>query len=161
MAVSIRSLARPNQKVWTGWPLSTIAAETLPGWEISLAFVGPERARMLNKKLRRKAYVPNVLSYVVGKKSGEIIICPSEAAKQAPDFKLSTANFQLLLFIHGLLHLKGWAHGGTMERREQALLARYLLVRGASSDSRIDISHEAAHRHRNRHRDLPGKTGRR
>ena len=123
---------------------SDIAASVLPEWDVSLVFVGATKARDLNKKLRGKDYVPNVLSYVVGDKSAEIIICPSEAAKQAPDFQLSASSFLLLLFIHGALHIKGWAHGAKMDKCERNLLARY----------------EKAYSNRNRHRHVPGKNGR-
>jgi len=104
---------------------SKVAAHVLPGWDISLVFVGPTKARTLNKQLRGKDYIPNVLSYVVGEKSGEIIICPSEAAKQAPDYSLPPTTYHLYLFIHGLLHIKGRAHGVTMERCERKLLAQF------------------------------------
>jgi probable rRNA maturation factor len=124
-----------------------IAKTILPSWEISLAFVDPALAKRLNKKLRGKTYTPNVLSYEVGKRHGEIIICKDVAKKQAPEFKLSTTRFIDLLFIHGLLHLKGMAHGTTMEKREQALLQRFA------------ITHATTHRNRNRHRHLPGKGG--
>lgn len=104
---------------------TAIVAEVLPGWEVSLAFVGAAKARALNKQLRNKEYTPNVLSYEVGEKSGEIIICPAEAEKQAPDFQLSSNSFLLLLFIHGLLHIKGRVHGDTMEKCERKLLAKF------------------------------------
>jgi len=123
---------------------SEIAASVLPEWDVSLVFVGAARARSLNKRLRNKNYIPNVLSYAVGDKSCEIIICPNEAAKQAPSFRLPISDFCLLLFIHGLLHIKGWAHGDKMEKCEQKLLKRY----------------ETAHSRRNRHRHIPGKNGR-
>src|SRR3989344_1612004 len=101
------------------------AAElALPAWDLSLVFVGSTRARALNKKLRGKEYIPNVLSYEVGTKSGEIIICLSEAARQAPAYGMERGIFVLSLFIHALLHLKGMAHSATMEKRERALLAR-------------------------------------
>jgi rRNA maturation RNase YbeY len=122
-----------------------VAKRVLPGWEISLVFVGPARAKALNKKLRGKSYVPNVLSYALGKKSAEIIICPSEAKRQAPQYELSPKAFTLYLFIHGALHIKGWVHGAKMETCEQKLLARY----------------EATHSYRYRHRDVPSKNGRR
>ena len=122
-----------------------VAGELLPGWDISLVFVTPARARTLNKKLRSKEYVPNVLSYVVGKKSAEIIICLAEAKAQAPEYGLTVSDFILKLFIHGALHIKGWPHGARMERCEQTLVARY----------------GTAHSNRHRHRDVPGKDGRR
>ena len=109
-----------------------VAEEVLPGWDISLAFVGPAKARALNKQLRNKDYTPNVLSYEAGKKNGEIIICLSEAAKQAPAHSMNERTFVLYLFIHGLLHIKGWAHGARMEVCERKLVAKY----GASNSHR-------------------------
>ncbi|TSA43852.1 rRNA maturation RNase YbeY [bacterium] len=111
---------------------SKIATEVLPRWDISLVFVGAAKARALNKQLRNKDYVPNVLSYEVGTKSGEILICLSEAAKQAPNYNLLPTTYTLLLFIHGLLHIKGWAHGARMETCERKLVAKY----GASNSHR-------------------------
>ncbi len=104
---------------------TAVASEVLPDWEISLVFIGPKKAQELNEQLRGKSYTPNVLSYEVGDKSGEIFICLNEAAKQAPAHEMNEREFILFLFIHGLLHLKGWAHGGTMERCEQKLLIRF------------------------------------
>jgi len=143
--VSVRNLTRRSAELWAGLPFAAVAAEVLPGWELSLAFVGPAKARALNEQLRDKDYIPNVLSYIAGEKSGEIIICPSEAIKQAPSYNLPPTSYYLLLFIHGLLHIKGWAHGATMEKCERDLLAKY----------------EAPRRNGHRHRDLPGQGRRR
>lgn len=142
--VAIKNFTRQNLKAWAGLPFVKIAEEMLPGWDISLVFVGATRARTLNKQLRNKDYIPNVLSYEVGAKSGEIIICPSEAQKQAPAYNLPPTAFYLYLFIHGILHLKGWAHGAKMEACEQKLLSLYGT---ANSD-------------RHRHRHVPGENGR-
>ncbi len=107
--------------------------EVLPGWDISLVFAGEIRAKALNIALRNKDYIPNVLSYETGNpkpakgqsRSGEIIICPSIAEKQAPEHELPYREFLALLFIHGLLHLKGQRHGATMEKHERQLAARF------------------------------------
>ncbi|MDB5237389.1 MAG: Endoribonuclease YbeY, partial [Parcubacteria group bacterium] len=80
-----------------GLPYQKIAAAILPGWEISLVFSGEIRARKLNQQLRKKDYVPNVLSYETSstkkERSGEIIICPAVAKRQAGDNDLSTSSF--------------------------------------------------------------------
>ncbi len=102
----------------------TIAKQVLPGWEISLVFAGRARATSLNKVLRKKSYAPNVLSYVTGHKSGEVIICPEVAASQAASYDMTHKKFITYLFIHGLLHLKGLKHGTTMEKQERALILR-------------------------------------
>jgi len=104
---------------------TAVAAAVLPGWDVSLVFVGPKKAQELNEQLRGKSYTPNVLSYALGDKNGEIFICLHEAAKQAPAHFMDEREFVLYLFIHGLLHLKGWAHGSTMEVCEQKLLTRF------------------------------------
>jgi rRNA maturation RNase YbeY len=153
MAVAIKNLTR--RRLASRSVFSAIATSVLPSWDISLVFVGPTRARALNKKLRRKNYIPNVLSYTLGEESGEVILCLSEATKQAPAYNLSPANYTLYLFIHGLLHIKGWAHGATMEACERKLLAKF--VRSSASS----LSNETTHRNRNRHRHVPSKDGRR
>jgi probable rRNA maturation factor len=133
---------------------SAVAEEVLPSWEVSLAFVGPAKARALNEELRGKDYIPNVLSYIAGEKNGEIIICLAEAAKQAPAHAMSEREFVLYLFIHGLLHLKGWAHGGTMERCERTLLTRFSKPRVRAS------THGTKNSDGHRHRHVPSKGGR-
>ncbi|OGG48529.1 rRNA maturation RNase YbeY [Candidatus Kaiserbacteria bacterium RIFCSPLOWO2_12_FULL_52_8] len=158
--VSIKNFTRQNLKVLTGVPFSTVSDAVLPGWEVSLVFVGATKARSLNQSLRSKSYIPNVLSYEVGTKSGEIIICLSEAATESPRFGMNERNFVLLLFIHGLLHLEGRAHGATMEQCEQKLLAKFLPAQ-ASAKGRVRTSpNVSTNRNRNRHRHIPGKTGR-
>jgi rRNA maturation RNase YbeY len=106
-------------------PFAKIASAILPAWEISLVFVGTTRAQNLNKKLRNKSYIPNVLSYESGKHSGEIIICLPIVEKQASSYGLSYEQCVAFMFIHGLLHLKGLPHGTTMERHERTLLKRF------------------------------------
>ncbi|MBU6323274.1 MAG: rRNA maturation RNase YbeY [Patescibacteria group bacterium] len=132
-------------------PFSRAAALALPGWELSLAFIPPEKARALNIRLRGKDYVPNVLSYRVGKMHGEVLICPAIAKKQAPDFGLPADRFLLLLFIHGCLHLEGLPHGATMERKERALVTESL---GSANTSN---THGTKNRNRHRHRNAPGQ----
>lgn len=127
-----------------------MANKVLPGWDLSLVFAGAARAKLLNQALRNKDYVPNVLSYetTLGAKgatrSGEIIICPEVAKKQAPEYGMPYRSFMAYLFIHGLLHLAGHPHGATMERQERTLMARFKF--NASS-----LSPRNGTTHRNRH----------
>ncbi|HEY4501153.1 MAG TPA: rRNA maturation RNase YbeY [Candidatus Paceibacterota bacterium] len=142
--VSIKNLTR--RRTAPRIVFSDIAASVLPEWDISLVFVGATRARALNKQLRKKDYAPNVLSYIVGEKSCEIIICPAVATQQAPLYRLEPKAYCLYLFIHGVLHIKGWAHGARMKECERKLLARF---------------NETSHSYRHRHRHVPGENGRR
>ncbi|HYE23316.1 MAG TPA: rRNA maturation RNase YbeY [Candidatus Paceibacterota bacterium] len=105
-----------------------IAKAVLPGWDISLVFVGETRAKKLNEQLRSKDYTPNVLSYESGDKSGEIIICTQIAKKECKSYGLTSTQHIGYLFIHGLLHLKGYPHGPTMDKLERAHTAQFIGV---------------------------------
>ena len=140
MSVSIKNKTRRPLRGRRSFTLA--ASKALPGWEVSLVFVGPTEAKQLNAKLRGKTYTPNVLSYVAGTKHGEIIICPTIAEREAPEYGHSFQIHLLYLFIHGLGHLAGRAHGATMERWEHTLLAQ---VAGSSGRT---LAHESTHRHR-------------
>jgi probable rRNA maturation factor len=137
--IDIRNFTRstPAARV----PFAKIAEQVLPGWDISLVFAGERRAQQLNRALRNKEYIPNVLSYVSGKKSGEIIICPRVAERQAPEYELPVPEFIAYLFIHGLLHLKGLPHGATIDKYEREHMTRF----GYRIPSHLN---DTTHRHR-------------
>lgn len=92
---------------------------------LNLNFVGTKHAKKLNLTYRKKNYVPNVLSFPLNNKAGEIYLCPEIAYPEAKDFNLSKEGYIAFLFIHGLLHLKGHDHGATMERLEQRYLKQF------------------------------------
>lgn len=94
-------------------------------YELSLAFVGTTRAQKLNIDYRKKNYVPNVLSFPLSEDCGEIFICPEIANKEAWEFNLSKDGYIAFLFIHGLLHLKGYDHGVKMEELEKRFMKRF------------------------------------
>ena len=107
-------------------PFSEIAKDIVgPKYELTLSFVGDKRSTALNIAHRGKSYTPNVLSFPLSPVMGEIYINPKEAKKQAPSFELSYRGMCGLLFIHALLHLKGYAHGDTMERVEARYMQKY------------------------------------
>lgn len=91
-------------------------------YELSLVFVGKEKAATLNKTYRHKTYSPNVLSFPLDEKTGEIIICPQAANSEAKKFALSIDGYIAYLFIHGALHLKGLDHGDEMDKLEKKYL---------------------------------------
>jgi probable rRNA maturation factor len=94
-------------------------------YQLSLALVGEKRAREVNRLSRHKDYAPNVLSFPLSRHNGEIYIAPSIAKKEAPAFGHSFKRHLTFLYIHGLLHLKGYDHGRTMEKLEEKYLAKY------------------------------------
>ncbi len=97
-------------------------------YELSLTFIGKVRAQHLNKTHRNATYVPNVLSFPLSDTVGEIYITPTVAEREAPKFNLSPQGYIGFLFIHGLLHLKGYPHGDTMEKAEKKYITRYALT---------------------------------
>jgi len=88
-------------------------------YELSLVFVGDKRAASLNKKYRNKNYVPNVLSFPIDEKSGEIFINLNQLKKEKEKFKMNFTEITKFMFIHSCLHLKGYGHGSEMEKIEQ------------------------------------------
>jgi probable rRNA maturation factor len=96
-------------------------------YELALIFVGDKTSRALNKKYRDKTYTPNVLSFPLSKNAGEIYINPNVAKKQAPKFGVNTETFIAHLFIHGLMHLKGYDHGSKMDKAEAKIRKEFSL----------------------------------
>lgn len=109
-----------------GMPFADLKRRVLGArYELSLVFIGERRARALNKAHRGKSYVPNVLAFPLTKTSGEVYITPQVARREAKKFDMTERVFILFLFIHALLHLKGYTHGGTMEAIERRLLREF------------------------------------
>jgi ssRNA-specific RNase YbeY (16S rRNA maturation enzyme) len=109
-----------------------------PNYELSVALLNPAEMLRVTRERKHKDHVSNVLSFPLSKTSGEILLCPQAAKPYTLPY----------LFIHGCLHLKGQKHGATMERNEQALLARFTPSYAKDSNG-------------NRRRDLPGEGGHR
>ena len=97
-------------------------------YSLSLVFVGSTRARTLNKKYRKKTYIPNVLSFPLDEARGEVYITPEIAKREAHKFDMTYREYVGYLFIHGLLHLKGHLHGDTMEKAEKYYLRKHNLA---------------------------------
>lgn len=96
-------------------------------YELTLAFIGEKRAQELNRAHRKATYVPNVLSFPLDDRHGEIYITPLVARREAHKFNMTVRGYIGYLFIHGLLHLKGYDHGATMEKAEKRYVAQYRL----------------------------------
>ncbi len=97
-------------------------------YQLSLVFVGATRAKVLNETHRGKTYVPNVLSFPLDATTGEIVIAPSVAKKEAARFGKTYEGYVGFLFIHGCLHLKGLDHGATMDKAEVKYCTKYHLT---------------------------------
>ncbi|MDF3045975.1 MAG: ybeY [Ornithinibacter sp.] len=59
---------------------------------------------------------------------GDVVLCPSIAAKQAREAGHATEEELLLLTTHGILHLLGYDHATPEEEKEMFELQRQLLL---------------------------------
>jgi probable rRNA maturation factor len=90
---------------------------------LSLAFVGPERIKKLNKKYLGKNRPTDVLAFggeemlslkwkaqKPFKEGGEIVICLDKVKKNSARFKFAFKKELAMVLIHGILHLLGYDH---------------------------------------------------
>jgi probable rRNA maturation factor len=102
---------------------STVAKKVLSGENkktktLSLAFVGKNEIKKLNRKFRKKNKPTDVLSFeldnsITSKKDkyiGEIIICPEVVVENAKKYGVPVKSELMKVFVHGILHLCGYDH---------------------------------------------------
>ena len=94
-------------------------------YDLSIAIVTPKESHKLNLAHRQKDKPTNVLSFPYDKTSGELVLDIKTSLKDAPNFDMTGPKFLLFLVIHGMLHLKGFDHGSTMERAEKKFLKMF------------------------------------
>ena len=98
-----------------------------PTYTLSLVLVADARARALSKTYRDKDTKSNVLTFPLGPDSGEVFLNVPKIRREAHIFGLTPAGHAKFLLIHACLHLKGYAHGGTMEKAENRLVRKFKL----------------------------------
>ncbi len=91
---------------------------------LSVALVGAQTIKKLNRKYRRVNKVTDVLSF---DDPAEIIICWSQLVKQAVEFKHSQKRELAILLIHGFLHILGYDHQRRTERLKMDKAAAKIL----------------------------------
>ncbi len=96
-------------------------------YDLSLVVCADDLARTINKKYRGKSYAANVLSFPLSRRQGEIFLNVRAGAREARKYGVSKRARLALLFVHGLLHLKGLQHGRTMESEERKILRTFHL----------------------------------
>ena len=96
-----------------------------PRYELGVRFLSAAKQRELNRTYRSKDSTTNILSFPLSKTSGDITFDLVQAKKDAPLFDMSYSQFLKYLFIHGLLHLKGFQHSSTMEKEEKKYLKMF------------------------------------
>jgi len=94
-------------------------------YELSVALLPRSEMRRITLERKHKDHASNVLSFPLSKTSGEILLCPETARREAPRYGKTPRKFLAQLFIHALLHLNGLQHSATMERKERAIAKRF------------------------------------
>jgi len=98
---------------------------------VNLIFCDEQLIRELNKKYRQKDKVTDVLSFAYHDSSassnnsdllGEIYIDLDQVKRQAPEYNNSFDQELFKLFIHGMLHLRGYDHETDSSFRVMKLL---------------------------------------
>ena len=99
-----------------------------PGYELSLVICGDTLATRMNTEHRRKTYSPNVLSFPLDKREGEIFLNVRKAEREARLYGIPLRERLAYLYVHGCFHLKGLDHSDAMEREEARIMRRFKLV---------------------------------
>ncbi|MCU0660511.1 MAG: rRNA maturation RNase YbeY [Candidatus Pacebacteria bacterium] len=94
-------------------------------YDLSIVFATPKVSQALNKQFRDKDYPTNILSFPLSKTSGELVISLAKVRAGASEFGKSYTQFLGFLLIHGMLHLKGYEHGSTMEKYEARFAKKF------------------------------------
>ena len=94
-------------------------------YTLTIAIVSSAHIKKLNLQFRNINKPTDILSFPLSKTEGEIYINLAESKNEAIKFDRTYENFLAFLFIHGLVHLKGFDHGSTMERIEIKLRKKF------------------------------------
>lgn len=120
--LSITNTTKTKSRV----PFEKIAHAILGArYDVSLALVGDARARRINRERKGKDYPTNVLSFPLDAHTGEIVLNPQRAYRDAPAFSHTKEEHLMFLFIHACLHLGGHVHGHEMEKLENKFLKQF------------------------------------
>jgi probable rRNA maturation factor len=108
-------------------------------WEISILLVDDHQIKKLNKKYLRRNRPTDVISFsqIEGESShinthllGDVVISVETAKRQAKGANTTLQDEITFLLIHGILHLLGYDHGGSvreaskMRAKERELLSK-------------------------------------
>ena len=105
-------------------------AARLPAGKATVAvrLTGDRELRRLNRDYAGEDSVTDVLSFAgSGDHVGDLAVSWPAAVRQSRTFGHDAQTELALLGIHGLLHLLGWDHATTQERREMNRLTRAAL----------------------------------
>lgn len=98
-------------------------------YELSLVFVGRNKAIELHKQWKQKNDPVNILSFPLSSHEGEIIISLEKARRECRTYDLDYENYLGFLFIHGCVHLLGYDHSDAMEKIEETFRKKFGILK--------------------------------
>jgi probable rRNA maturation factor len=104
--------------------LRTLAAAGRPDVEISVALLGGDDIRELNRRYLGKDSATDVIAFTLGEGSeivGDVYIGVSQALRQACELGVPLREELARLAIHGTLHVLGHDHPEGPEREESPM----------------------------------------
>ena len=131
--LSLRAPARKLRRIFD----EITEEEADPDWRgcVHLVFTSDPSIRKLNARYRKQDRATDVLSFNVEPPSspeniyGEIYISVTTARRQAREYRGTLTSELLRLFIHGLLHLYGYDHQTSAQRKRMQGRENYFLNR--------------------------------
>jgi len=102
--------------------------------EVSVLFVDRKRMREINRIYHNQDRVTDVLSFTYpadtagsSHAEGELYLCPEQIEAQAPRYGSTRVSEYARVIVHGILHLQGYDHMNSPDRRRMNLLSLKIL----------------------------------
>ncbi len=87
-------------------------------YALSIVFVPQEEIQKLHYRYRKKNEPTDILSFARDTFSGELFLSMPQVKSHAALWGMTARAYLPYVVIHGMIHLKGVAHGRTMNRLE-------------------------------------------
>lgn len=113
---------------WMGW--ARLAGASGQG-EITLRLVGLAESRRLNMRFRDGEKATNVLAFPAGVPGelGDLVVCLPLVYREAQAQGKKPLHHLAHLFVHGILHLRGYGHDRPADARKMEQMERRILAR--------------------------------
>ncbi len=117
----------------TKWQINTLPFLAIKNkilgkkFNLSVSILNPKNAQKVNKKIRKKTYTPNTLSFKYSNTSGEIVLCPEVFTKENYGVGSKFENKIIYLFIHSCIHLLDLDHGPKMDELEEKFVKAFVV----------------------------------
>ncbi|MEX3609925.1 rRNA maturation RNase YbeY [Rothia sp. LK2588] len=127
-----------------------------PDTEVSVAIVDEERMAEIHVEWMDLPGPTDVMSFPMDELEpgtveepasgvlGDIVLCPTVAARQGANAGHSTMDELCLLTVHGVLHCLGYDHGTAEEEAEMFGIQRSILTEFLGRDAPVETRHDSS-----------------